>query len=82
MQIELSAETISLAQAMVDNGQFRSIEEAVHAAIRDFAGERAEWLTYARASIHDGLEDVAAGRMKDGDAVMRRLKERARRAAA
>ena len=82
MQIELKPETVALAQSLVDDGRFGSIEEAVHAAIRNFADAHAEWLVYAQRNIQEGLDDLAAGRLVDGDEVMSRLRARAHRTAA
>lgn len=81
MEIELSEEDLATVQRLVDSGQFQSVDEAVHVAVRNLMDEHAEWLIYARASIVEGLEDIAAGRVVDGHEVMARLKARARRAA-
>ncbi len=81
MTIQLSAEEQQAMEKVVANGQFTSVDEAVHAAIQNLSDEYAEWLVYAKRQIEQGLDDIAHGRLVDGDQVMKRLRERARKTA-
>jgi Arc/MetJ-type ribon-helix-helix transcriptional regulator len=82
MTVELSAEDQQLLQRLVDAGEFASLEEALHAAIEGAQNKHDAWLEYARHSIQEGLDDVVAGRLVDGEEAMKRLKARASRTAA
>ncbi len=81
MTIQLSAEEQQAMEKVVANGQFTSVDEAVHAAVRNMSDEYAEWLVYARRQVQLGLDDIAAGRVIDGAPVMQRLRQRARKSA-
>ena len=75
MTIELSAEEQQAMEKAVAKGQFTSEDQAVHAAVRNLSDEYVEWLVYARRQIQLGLADVAAGRVVDGDELLRELRE-------
>ncbi len=74
MTIHLSAEEQQAMEKVVAGGQFTSVDEAVHAAVRNLSDEHADWLVYARRQIQLGLDDIAAGRVVDGEAFLRELK--------
>ncbi len=55
MTIELSAEEQQAMEKAVAKGQFTSVDQAVHAAVRNLSDEYVEWLVYARDRYNLGL---------------------------
>ncbi len=81
MTIQLSAQEQQAMKKAVANGQFTSVDEAVHASVRNLADEHAEWLAYVKRGIQEGLEDIENGCLVDGKQAMQRLRRRTRVAA-
>jgi antitoxin ParD1/3/4 len=80
MTVTLPAEMAAAVKSAVEVGDYASTSEVVRAALRDWKMKRAlqiEELAALKADIDAGLEDVAAGRVKDFDAT--RIAERGRK---
>jgi antitoxin ParD1/3/4 len=80
MTVTLPAEMAAEVKSAVEVGDYASTSEVVRAALRDWKMKRAlqiEELAALKADIDAGLEDVAAGRVKDFDAT--RIAERGRK---
>ena len=68
--IALPHDMAAVVKAAVDTGDYASTSEVIRAALRDWKVRRAlqlQELTQLKADIQKGLEDVAAGRVKDFD---------------
>ena len=76
MNVSLTPELESLVEAKVRSGRYASASEVVRDALRlleDRDREREQRLAGARARVAEGLDDEAAGRVSEGEAVFERL---------
>lgn len=78
MNVSLTPELEAFIQETVATGQYTSASEVVRASLRTFR-EQERWKAYAQAKIQKGLQDVAEGRVVDGEEAMRRIRAAARR---
>ena len=76
MNVSLTPELEQFVGDTVATGRFSSASEVVRASLRIFQEEE-RWKEYARAKIARGLEDVAAGRVVDGETAMKRIRKAA-----
>ena len=77
MNVSLTPELEKFVADTVATGRYSSASEVVRAALR-ILEEEERWKEYAREKIARGLEDVAAGRIVDGETAMRRIRNAAR----
>jgi antitoxin ParD1/3/4 len=76
MNVSLTPELEQFVGDTVATGRFSSASEVIRASLRIFQEEE-HWKEYARAKIAKGLEDVAAGRIVDGETAMKRIRKAA-----
>lgn len=74
MNVSLTPELEKFVTESVASGRFRSASEVVRNSLR-IMEEEERWKNYARAKIAKGLEDVAAGRVVDGETALKRLRK-------
>jgi antitoxin ParD1/3/4 len=81
LNVNLTRELHDFVKAAVKSGRYTSASEVVRDALR---GKRDQELREARAKIEAGLASARGGKLLDGPAVFRELRElsRKRRAAA
>jgi antitoxin ParD1/3/4 len=77
MNVSLTPELEKFVSDKVATGHYASASEVIRAALR-ILEEEERWKTYAREKIARGMEDVAAGRIVDGETAMRRIRDAAR----
>ena len=77
MNVSLTPELEKFVADTVATGRYSSASEVVRAALR-ILEEDERWKDYAREKIARGLEDVAAGRIVDGETAMQRIRNPAR----
>ncbi len=76
MTVELRTEDQELLQALVNAGEYTSLEDALHDSIVSFAGPVTEdYKRYVNDAIEAGLADVAAGRVIPAEEFLRELRE-------
>jgi antitoxin ParD1/3/4 len=73
MNVSLTPELEQFVADTVATGRYNSASEVVRASLRRFEEEE-RWKAYAKAKIAKGMEDVAAGRVVDGDIAMKRIR--------
>jgi len=76
MNVSLTPELEKFVDDTVATGRYSSASEVVRASLRTFQEEE-NWKEYARAKIAKGVEDVAAGRVVDGETAMKRIRKAA-----
>jgi antitoxin ParD1/3/4 len=77
MNVSLTPELEKFVADTVATGRYSSASEVVRAALR-ILEEEDRWKDYAREKIARGIEDVAAGRIVDGETAMHRIRNAAR----
>ncbi len=82
VQVELSSEEQVAIEGLVQKGHFQSVDDAVHAAVRNLAEQHDDWVRYVRERVQAGEDDIAAGRVADGYEFLQRLRSRVQRSAA
>lgn len=83
--ISLSPAAARFVQKQIARGRFGSAREAVEAGIemlRIREQEEQARLEHWRKLIQEGVDDIDAGRVNDGETVMRELREKHERLAA
>lgn len=79
MNVSLTPEIEALIESKVRSGMYNSASEVVREGIR-LLHQRDEMreakLNALRAEIQKGIDDLEAGRYRDGDQVMAEIKER------
>jgi antitoxin ParD1/3/4 len=79
MNVSLTPELERIVEQKVDSGQYNSASEVVRAGLR-LLQQRDEMheakLNALRAEIQKGIDDLEAGRYRDGEEVMAEIKER------
>lgn len=76
MNVSLTPELEKFVEETVASGRFRSASEVVRNSLR-MMEEEERWKAYARSKIEQGLADVEAGRVIDGETAMKRLRKAA-----
>lgn len=79
MTIALTAEMAKTVRAAVERGDYASSSEIVREALRDWSDKRMlrqRDLDALRASIQEGLDDIAAGRVYPAEQVLKELRAR------
>jgi len=77
MTIALTAEMAKTVRAAVESGDYASSSEIVREALRDWSDKRMlrqRDLDALRASIQEGLDDIAAGRVVSAEEARRELR--------
>jgi antitoxin ParD1/3/4 len=80
MNVSLTPELEKMVADTVATGRYNSASEVVRASLRSFQ-EQEQWNGYLREKISRGLEDLAAGRVVDGDTAMKRMRKAIRKQA-
>jgi antitoxin ParD1/3/4 len=73
MNVNLSRDLYQFVKAAVKSGRYTSASEVVREALRE---RRHEALREVQRQIEKGLESARRGELLDGEAVMRKLRER------
>jgi antitoxin ParD1/3/4 len=73
MNVSPTPELEKFVQDTVAKGRCSSASEVVRASLRRFEEEE-NWKEYAMAKIAEGIYDVAADRIVDGETAMRRIR--------
>jgi antitoxin ParD1/3/4 len=73
MNVSLTPELEKFVEDTVASGRYASASELVRTGLRQLE-EQESWKAYTRAKIAKGLEDMAAGRVVDGDVAMKRIR--------
>ena len=70
MTITMPSEMASIVRAVVDSGDYATVSEVIHEAVRDWRAKRVSQQQELRAlknDIQKGLADLEAGRLEDFD---------------
>jgi antitoxin ParD1/3/4 len=82
MNVRLTPEQEELVERLVLEGRYPTVSEAIHAGLQLLERELA-WKADARMKIQEGLDDLKAGRVVDGEKaieeILAKLKRRKRR---
>ena len=70
--MQLTPEQAKLLERLVTEGSFSTPAEAVNAGLKLLAQDLA-WKADARRKIQEGLDDLKAGRVVDGDKAMEEI---------
>jgi antitoxin ParD1/3/4 len=73
MNVSLTPELEKFVDDTVATGRYSSASEVVRASLRNFE-ETERWNGYIREKIQQGLDDIAAGRVVDGETAMKRIR--------
>ena len=76
MMVQLSDGGTAIVEDFVERGRFASVEDAVDAALcllSDEVVDLDDLPPEHRAAVEEGLADIAAGRVHDGEEVFARL---------
>ena len=76
--MRLTPKEQEFVQRLVSEGRYASAEAALRAAFRLLEQEEA-WKEDARRKIEEGLEDLKAGRVVNGEKAMREIREELRK---
>jgi len=74
MHVQLTPEQAKLLEQLVAEGRYSTPAEAIHAGLKLLAQDLA-WKADARRKIQEGLDDLKAGRVVDGDKAMEEILE-------
>jgi antitoxin ParD1/3/4 len=80
MNVSLTPELEKMVADTVASGRYSSASEVVRASLRHFEEEE-RWNAYLREKIQQGLDDIAAGRVVDGETAMKRIRKAIRKRA-
>jgi antitoxin ParD1/3/4 len=72
VNVRLTPQEQELVQRLVSDGRYATADAAIHAALRLLEQEEA-WKEDARRKIQEGLDDLKAGRVVDGDKAMEEI---------
>jgi len=78
VNVRLTPKEQEFVQRLVSEGRYASAEAALRAAFRLLEQEEA-WKEDARRKIEEGLEDLKAGRVVNGEKAMREIREELRK---
>lgn len=70
--MQLTPEQAKLLERLVAEGRYSTPAEAIHAGLKLLTQELA-WKADARRKIQEGLDDLKAGRVVDGDKAMEEI---------
>lgn len=70
--VKLGAALDNYVEALVKTGRYGSRSEVLREGVR-LVQERETWQQHVETSVAEGLADVAAGRVEDGEIVFARL---------
>ena len=73
MNVSLTPELEKFVQDSVATGRYNSASEVIRASLRKLE-EREQWRLYIDEKLKKGVEDLAAGRIVDGETAMRRIR--------
>jgi antitoxin ParD1/3/4 len=73
MNVSLTPELEKFVADTVATGRYNSASEVVRASLRKLE-EQERWRLYVKDKLTNGLEDLAAGRIVDGETAMRRIR--------
>jgi antitoxin ParD1/3/4 len=73
MNVHLSRDLTKFVQSLVSSGRYGSPADVVRAGLRLLESED-EWKAGVRSAIEAGLADVEAGRLRDGEQAIRKLR--------
>ena len=76
--MRLTPEQEALVQRLVFEGHFSTVSEALHASLKLLEQELA-WKADARKKIQEGLDDLKAGRVVDGEKAIEEIRKKLRR---
>ena len=76
--MRLTPKEQEFVQRLVSEGRYASADAALRAAFRLLEQEEA-WKEDARRKIEEGLEDLKAGRVVNGEKAMREIREELRK---
>jgi len=77
MNVSLTPELEKFVQDTVATGRYNSASEVVREGLRKLE-EQERWRIYVKDKLSSGMEDLAAGRIVDGETAMRRIRTAAR----
>jgi putative addiction module CopG family antidote len=77
VDIDLPPDLARFIESQVAAGRHASPGDVVRAALRDWM-EGEAWRAEVRQQIEEGAADIEAGRVVDGEGVIRRLQQRLR----
>jgi len=78
VNVRLTPKEQEFVQRLVSEGRYASADAALRAAFRLLEQEEA-WKEDARRKIEEGLEDLKAGRVVNGEKAMREIREELRK---
>lgn len=76
--MQLTPEQAELLARLVTEGRYSTPTEAIHAGLKLLAQDLA-WKADARRKIQEGLEDLEAGRVVDGEKVVEEIRRKLKR---
>jgi len=76
MNVSLTPELEKFIHDTVATGRYNSASEVVRASLR-ILEEDERWRTFVKEKVAKGLDDLAAGRIVDGETAMRRIRSAA-----
>jgi len=77
MNVSLTPELEKFVEETVATGRYNSASEVVRESLRKLE-ESERWRSYIKGKLEKGFDDLAAGRMVDGDTAMTRIRAAAR----
>lgn len=78
LNVSLTPELLRFIEERVESGRYQTASEVVRAALRMYADHEAA-LAEVRAKIAEGLADIEAGRVVDGEEFFEEWREQLRR---
>ena len=73
--MRLTPEQEALVKRLVFEGRFATADEAIHAGLQLLEQELA-WKADARKKIQEGLDDLKAGRVVDGEKAIEEIRKK------
>ena len=73
MNVSLTPELEKFVEETVATGRYNSASEVVRASLRKLE-ESERWRRYVTSKLEGGLDDLAAGRIVNGDVAMARIR--------